>query len=172
MTFGLQRFRWWTLLGIGGLWVAIVIVHVVVLSDVKKFLPAPSNNDYPSDGIATANFVLISLLFVAALSLSFDIKRTFTDIQKDIMKNSQKSQFENPLAIDAAENNIAVNDVTGSITQQPTLVKKERQRIEKVPLKEQTEAAKQEAEDKALSGLSSLFEGGLKGGRFGGELAL
>lgn len=108
--------------------------------------------------------------------MSFDIKRTFADIQKDIKTRPQKSQFENPLELDAAENNIVVNDVTGSLSQRPTIVKKERQRIERVPIKEQTEAAKQEAEDKALAGLSGLFDGGMKGGfsltRNGGELAL
>ena len=123
--FGLQRFRWWTLLAIGGFWIALVVVHVVVLADPNRFLPSPSNQDYPADGIATANFVLISLLFVGTLSLSFDVKRTFTDIQKNIKKSPKQSQFENPLELDAKESGISAGilDVQGVLNERPRVVK-------------------------------------------------
>ena len=97
---GIQSFKWYTFFLVGVSLIGLVITHVLVLSNTSKYLPAPTNNNYPADDIAIADFVLVSLLALGLVSALRDTSNLFKTIQKSITVDRENSKYFNPVEED------------------------------------------------------------------------
>lgn len=92
---GLPYFKWFTLI-LGGLSIlGLLIVHALVFADPNKYLPGPTNGNFPGDNIAIANFVLVGTLGIALVSAFYDTSAVFTMVQDSIKRLGAQSDFRN-----------------------------------------------------------------------------
>lgn len=95
---GLGTFRWYILALLAVCILALIVTHIIVLSDLQKYLPVAGLQNI--DNITIANLVFISFLIVATIGLFWSANNLFLTVKRDLSVNPDTTVFQDPVLDD------------------------------------------------------------------------